>query len=520
MYLTPKQMREIEINSEEFGVSRAELMENAGGRICLFVMESIFPNVDLSEGICILAGNGNNGGDGLAAAKNLAETGLEVCVIMVNGKPTTELAKAQYETVKSIPEVHILDDAGELSEIYRIIASAPVIIDCIYGTGFNPSKPIPPHVKAVLDFAGKSSAVKIAVDVPSGGDALSGAYAFGIEYNYTLSLGFDKIGMMSEPLKSASGNIITVDIGIPEEAVPQSSGIDTYKFDPKKVFAPRPIDANKGDFGKLLIIAGSSRYSGAAYFAAAAAVRSGAGLITLASTKDVADRVAPTLPEVMYLPLPADKTGAISTTAVKELSANINKFDVILFGCGVTDSPVAEAILELILTKTTCTKIIDADGIKALSRRIELLRNFDGEIIITPHIGELARLYGVTVPQAAESRLDYARSFAFEHGVTVIAKGVPTYVCGKVGGVSIIYAGNPGLARGGSGDVLAGILAGLCANRIKQTVELPETTAVITAEIAVGLHGAAADKAAELHSVHCMTASDVINSIPEVIKGC
>ncbi|MDR0903954.1 MAG: NAD(P)H-hydrate dehydratase [Ruminococcus sp.] len=516
MYVTPKQMNEIEKNSEDYGVSRAELMENAGGRICLFVMERIFPDIDLSDGICILIGSGNNGGDGLTAAKNLAETGFPVFAVIVDGKPKTELAKSAFETVKTTPEIKILDDAGQLSEIYRIIASAPVIIDCVYGTGYNPAKPVLPHVKAVFDFAQKSKAIKIAVDVPSGGDALSGGYNLSVKYNYTLSLGFDKIGLMYEPLKTAAGEVITVDIGIPEEAKPKNDTLkNDREFDPKKLFEARSVDAHKGDFGKVLIIAGSSRYSGAAYFAAAGALKSGAGLVTLASIKDVADRVGAMLPEVMFLPLPADKTGVISGAGVKELAANINKYDVILFGCGITDTPVAEAILELILTKTTCTKIIDADGINALSRRIELLRNSDGEIIITPHTGELARLYGITAAQAAEARLEYARSFSREHGINVLAKGVPNYICGKEGGAEIIHAGNPGLARGGSGDVLAGIIAGLAANRKNRDVSAFETACD-----ACYLHGAAADKARERFTEHCMSARDVINSIPEVIMGC
>ncbi|MDR0986908.1 MAG: NAD(P)H-hydrate dehydratase [Ruminococcus sp.] len=514
MYVTPKQMEEIEKNSEDCGVTRGELMENAGGRICLFVMETLFGNVDLTDGVCVLIGSGNNGGDGLTAAKNLAETGFPVYAVMVDGKPKTDLAKAAFETVKTIPEIKILDDAGELSEIYRVIASAPVIIDCVYGTGYNPSKAMPPHVKAVLDFAAKSKAVKIAVDVPSGGDALSGSYNLAVKYNYTISLGFDKIGLTYEPLKSAAGEVITVDIGIPEDAKPKNETLNNdRKFDPKKLFAKRAEDAHKGDFGKVLIIAGSSRYSGAAYLAAAAALKTGAGLVTLACIKDVADRVGAMLPEVMFLPLPADKTGVISSSGVKEIAANIGKYDVVLFGCGITDSPVAEEILEVILTKAACTKIIDADGINALSRRIELLRNSDGEIIITPHIGELARLYGITPTQAAAARLEYARSFSREHAVNVIAKGVPNYICGKEGGAEILRVGNPGLARGGSGDVLAGMVAGLLANR--KNADIFETICD-----ACSLHGAAADLARDKFTEHCMSASDVINSIPEVIMGC
>jgi NAD(P)H-hydrate epimerase len=441
---------------------------------------------------------------------------------MADGAPKTELAKVQYERAKKTPEIRILESTDNLSAVYQTIASAPLIIDCVYGTGYNSSKPAPAHVTAILEFMKKSSAVKIAVDVPSCGDAFSGAYDIGIKHSFTLSLGFDKIGLSMPPLSEFTGEIKTLDIGIPEAAYPDPNAvIETVSWNPKNIFAPRKPDSHKGDFGRVLIIAGSSRYSGAARFAAAAAIRSGAGLVTLAATKEVIDRVAPALPELMYYPLPADKSGCIGVSAVKELSAVIEKFDVVAFGCGIGECPAAPDIAELIIKKNIKVKIFDADGIKALLPCIELLRNSLGEIFITPHAGELAALYGITIAEAVKERLDYARSFAFEHGVTVVAKGVPNVVCGKNGSANLLSAGNPGLSRGGSGDVLTGIIAGLAANRINTAnPENAENFALTAALDAVGLHGAAADIAAKLFTVHCMTASDVINSIPEVIKGC
>jgi NAD(P)H-hydrate epimerase len=524
MFVTPKQMRDIENLSEQNGVSKAALMENAGGRICLFIMEEIYPNLDLSDGICILAGSGNNGGDGLVTAICLAETGLPVHVIMTDGDPKTDLAKAQYDRAKGIPEIHILDQNESLSDIYGLLIGVQVIIDCIYGTGYTSAKNPPSHIKAILDFVKKASAVKIAVDIPSCADAFSGDYDIGINYSYTLSLGFDKIGLSKPSLSQFAGEIKTLDIGIPESAAPDDNAIiETIKFNAKNVFTPRNPDSHKGDFGRVLIIAGSSRYSGAAHLACHSAIKSGAGLVTLASTKEVIDRIAPTLPELMYLPFPADKNGTVGISAVKELAAVIEKYDVVAFGCGIGESPAASDIAKLIITQKIAVKIFDADGIKALLPVIELLRNSRGEIIITPHAGELAALYNTTIAEAVKGRLDYARSFAFEHGVTVIAKGVPSVICDKKGGAHQLFAGNPGLSRGGSGDCLTGIIAGLAANRKKAFAESTANGTSDTLSLAVdavGLHGAAADIAAENFTVHCMTARDVINSIPEVIKGC
>jgi NAD(P)H-hydrate epimerase len=522
-------MTEIENESERLGVSKSVLMENAGGRLCLFIMEEIYPAVDLSGGICILAGRGNNGGDGFALARNLAETGLEVSVIMVCGSPESGLAKSGYEAMRAIPEINVIDNTGDLAAAYGIIASASLLVDCVFGTGYKKDGKSSARARAFLDFAAKQKSVKIAADIPSGGNALSGTYDYSVKYDYTISMGYDKIGLLYAPLCEFAGKVVTVDIGIPEDAKPlESAGIVTYEFDPKTVFAPRPKNCHKGDFGKALIIAGSTRYSGAAFFAAAGAVKAGAGLVTLGCIKDVSDRVGAALPDVMFLPLPADKSGFISAAASKEISRVLDNtdFDVIAVGCGIGDTPAGAEMLEAILTKTACTKIIDADGINILAANIELLKNNNGEIIITPHAAELARLYGTTVSDVLANRLDFARSFAREFGVTVVAKGVPTYVCGKDGGCTVIEAGNPGLARSGSGDVLTGILTGLVANRSHthaesgMNVEDSADSVLETASAAVGLHGAAADKAAEAKTVHCMSACDVINFIPEVIKGC
>jgi NAD(P)H-hydrate epimerase len=530
MYVTPKQMADIENISEKYGVKKADLMENAGGRICLFIAEEIFPYIDLSPGICILAGSGNNGGDGFTTAKNIAEMGLPVSVILVSGAPKTALAKAALNAVRDIPEITVIDRA--LDSAFNVLTSSALVIDCIFGTGYKPDGGKNARAAAFLDHLAKSPAVKIAVDIPSGGDAATGAYDFNVPYDYTLSLGYDKIGLMSEPLKRYAGKVKTLDIDIPEEAKPPVSAFIWYTmFQPETLFTKRQQSSHKGDFGKALIIAGSSRYSGAAYLAAKAALRSGAGLVTLASVKDVIDRVGSMLPEVTFLPLPADKNGVISPAGAKELARNIADFDfdVITFGCGITDSPAAADILEILLKKTTCTKIIDADGINALAGNINLLKEntTDGEIIITPHPAELGRLYGVQTAEAVKNRADYARSFAREYGVTVVAKGVPTFICTPDGGCNALFTGNPGLSKGGSGDVLSGIMTGLFSNRSKILAGIPSDnrsavqksiTAAVTA--AAGLHGAAADIAVKRYSEHAMLASDVIDAIPEVIKGC
>ncbi|MDR0992048.1 MAG: NAD(P)H-hydrate dehydratase [Ruminococcus sp.] len=267
----------------------------------------------------------------------------------------------------------------------------------------------------------------------------------------------------------------------------------------------RDTNAYKNQFGRVVNFAGCFNMSGAAQLSTAAVLRSGAGLTILASTRDVINRIGGFLPEAMFFPLAADENDAFSGADCGKAVDFIKNADVVMFGCGVSQSAGAALLLEAILKSDVPVKIIDADGINLLARRIELLKEAKGTTVLTPHQGELERLCGHKITDSA-SREASAADFARENGVIVLSKGVPNFVCAK--SVSRVFAGNPGLAKGGSGDVLAGIAAAFCAK---------EQDLVRALEAAVSVHGKAADLARDSFGETGMTAGDVVSFIPEAV---
>jgi NAD(P)H-hydrate epimerase len=270
---------------------------------------------------------------------------------------------------------------------------------------------------------------------------------------------------------------------------------------PKK----RDENAYKNQFGRVVNFAGSFNMSGAAQLSTAAILRSGAGLTTLASTRDVISRVGGFIPESMFFPLEADGNGAFSGKDADLAAEFCKNADVVLFGCGVSESDGAAVLLEKVLKSDVPVKIIDADGINLLARNIQLLKEAKGTTVLTPHQGELERLCGCEISDSG-SRKTAAARFASKNGVIVLSKGVPNFVCAMSS--SRIFAGNPGLAKGGSGDVLAGIAAAFCAK---------EENTVAALKTAVEVHGKAADLARDKFGETSMTASDTVSFIPEAI---
>ncbi len=508
-YPTPKQMKTIEANSEKNGLSCRELMERAGDAIAMQIVQIGF-EISLSSGIVFICGSGNNGGDGFVAARLLAEIGFPATIALVCGDPATELAMKAYCDLSGLKNVDVLnleDNAGKLMEL---MSGAAVIVDAVFGTGFHGN--LPQHVKDCFDWARKCSAVKIAVDVPSGGDCLNGTVADGVlKCDFTMALGFRKIGMLMEPLTEYCGKIITSDIGITDKCL---EGIDylpeLFDVQTAAVLLPRRRkDSYKGDFGKLLNVSGCAKMSGAALLSTRAALRSGTGLVTLASVETVINRIASAVPEATYLPLKADSSGAIAEKYADEIVKECRNKTAAAVGCGLSVTSGTKAIVKKIINEAACPIILDADGINCISDNIDIIRNAKEELTVTPHAGELARLTGLTVSETVEDRLTAAVNFARQYGVTVAAKGVPTFVAGG-GKAYIIPAGNPGLSRGGSGDVLTGIIAAFRAQGL---------SAVNAAALGVFIHGAAADIAAEKLSETGMLPSDVIESLPLAFKN-
>lgn len=489
-------------------MSCLELMERAGDAIAMQII-SIGMELSLSSGTVFICGSGNNGGDGFVAARLLAQIGFPVTVVMVCGDPSAELAMREYCELSAYQNVSVLNIEDSADKIRDIMSKATIIVDAVFGTGFHGN--LPQKAKQCFEWAEKASAIKIAADVPSGGDCLNGTVADGaLKCNYTLAFGYIKTGMLIEPLSEYCGEIINSDIGFTEKCL---DGVDYLPelFDLPTALSLLPRRSKKtykGDFGKLLNVSGCSRMSGAALLSTRAALRSGTGLVTLASTETVISRISSAIPEATYLPLSSDKTGAISGTAAAQIVRECEQKTAVSVGCGLSVTSGTKTLVEKIIKEAACPIILDADGINCIADNIDIIRNAKEELIVTPHAAELARLTGISVAEAADDRLTAAVNLAREYGVTVAAKGVPNFVAGG-GKAYVIPAGNPGLSRGGSGDVLTGIIAAFRAQGL---------SAVDSAALGVFVHGAAADIAAESLSETGMLPSDVTESLPFVFR--
>lgn len=504
--LTPQQMTQIELNAVECHVPLWQLMQTAGRRMAEFILGL---KLELSKGVVVACGNGNNGGDGFCCAKLLSEAGVPTTAVLMNGEPNTEnAAKGYLELAGSLVDALNLND--NIDKVFARISSSALVVDCCFGTGYKGE--LPPQVKACMAFINRSSCKKLAADLPSGGNALDGTVAENtLRCDYTLTFANPKLGMEFQPLREHCGQITVVDIGIPKEAYHHMDYpmIKAEIEQMASLIPVRRVDAHKGDFGKLTIIAGSRRMPGAAGMAAKAAVRCGAGLTTLAAPKTVVESLSSCIMEATYLPLKETVKGEIAGSNIKDIVELCKNSTAVVIGNGMGCNEDLTELLKTLLEELTCPLVIDADGINCLVGHIELIKDTRAKLVITPHSGEMARLLGITVKDASANRLTHALELSKSYGITVVAKGAPSFVVGSNGFATLNTTGNPGLAKGGSGDVLAGMIGGFCAQGMG-TAE--------AASAAVYFHGMAGDRAAEKYSQMGMLATDLINELPLVFR--
>ena len=507
MYLvTPQQMKIIEKNANDSGASYLTLMQNAGYKLAQFIAGL---SVDLTKGIVIFCGSGNNGGDGFVLAKLLSEMGIPVTAVLMCGEPTTEISAQSYcDLSNEAAEVLFLND--NIDKIFNKISAAGLIVDSVFGTGYHGD--LPPQIKACFSYASRAQGVKLAVDIPSGGNSTTGEAAEGtMKCSYTVTFANKKIGMEFLPLKDYCGEIIIEDIGIPNTCYTNiDHPICKIEFDNmEKIIPKRSPTAHKGDFGRLVNVSGSRRMSGACAMSTLAALRSGVGICTVATSKSVVDSLSSSIYEAMYLPLKETPKGEISSTNGKEILAACEKASAVTIGCGLGVSEDTTKLVEFLLENITCPIILDADGINCIAPCIDIIKNTRASIIVTPHPAEMARLLSITTAEVLKDRLSCAIKLSTELGITVVAKGAPTIIAGESGFCYLNTTGNAGLSRGGSGDVLTGMIGSFVAQGISPTD---------AAVAGVYLHGLAADHVAEKLSMQGMLPTDVIAELPLVFK--
>jgi NAD(P)H-hydrate epimerase len=471
IYVTPEQMRRIETASDYAALPYPELLDNAAAEVTRLI-SMISSDVNASGGIVVLCGHGNNAADGYTIAKNLVDSGKRTFAVLVDGEPKSGLAIERHNALKKSGKAGIIRFDKDMDAAFAHASEAAIIVDAVYGIGFQGDM-MPPTVMECFNFIRRCRAVKIAVDIPSGGNALTGEVSHKtLKFDYTVTFGYKKTGMLMRPLRDYCGEIIVADIGLTEEL---NAGIDYLAEDVAEdyilsVLPPRKNYSQKGSYGKLLTVAGCSSMSGAAALSTLAALRCGVGLTRLASTKTVVDRLAGSILEATYLPLSEDKTGAIDEESVGDILLAGESATAVSAGSGLSVTDGTTAIISKLVKKTECPLILDADGITCLAENLSAVKSARNRIVITPNAAELATLAykaGIDV----KSRYTAAVELSKNLGVIVVAKGMPTFIVGAnimgEGVVRVCHAGNAGLSKGGSGDVLTGIIGAFTAQGVE-----------------------------------------------------
>ncbi|PYR62981.1 MAG: bifunctional ADP-dependent NAD(P)H-hydrate dehydratase/NAD(P)H-hydrate epimerase [Acidobacteria bacterium] len=484
--LNSAQMREADRRTiEEIGISSLVLMENAGRQV-VAAMEAMYTDLSDRE-VAVLCGRGNNGGDGLVVARTLLQRGVDVSVFLigtvsdVRGDARTNL---EILSRLGLTAVEIADSqAWELH--FSEVTDCTLIVDAIFGTGLN--APLSGLIESVVADVNASGIPVVAIDLPSGLSADS-AEPIGdsIEAAMTVTLAAPKLPLVLPPAETRAGDIVIADIGIPADILDTVEGPRVElltRAGMRELISPRAPDSHKGDYGRVLIVAGSRGKTGAAHLAATGALRSGAGLVTIATPASCQAVVAAMGAEYM-------------TEALAEVddSRDAGK------NAGLDPANVDRATMPL---------VIDADGLNAFSDDPEKLAGREGrEVIITPHSGEMGRLVGMSADEVQASRLEIARNFATAHHLYVVLKGHRTLIATPDEKVFINPTGNPGMATGGTGDVLTGMIAAWLAQLLD---------AEAACKLAVYLHGMAGDLAEADEGEVAMTSADVAGHLGDAI---
>ncbi|MBE6845381.1 MAG: NAD(P)H-hydrate dehydratase [Ruminococcus sp.] len=500
--VTPAQMKFLEAEADRNGNSYEKLMETAGTRLAEKIKEMLSESV--VKNVVFLCGNGNNAGDCFVAARILENSDIKCFVALLCGKPKTDISEKNYNRLGNM---EILENTEEIKKLLDS-GSISLVVDGVFGTGFHGE--LPDNISEI--FSACKDIRILAVDVPSGGNCMTGVAANGMPAAYkTLTFGYKKVGMTQYPLKSLCGKISVADICIPDCYTEKFEYIinETDSAMMRKVLPRRKPDSHKGDYGRLLTVCGSECMPGACIMALEAAVKSGAGLVQAAVPKTLMPVIASRLPEVMLVPLETDDEGYITADNYEKIINLSGKAAAVLVGCGLGVTEQTKILIKKLVTNIKCPTIIDADGINCIEGCIDIIKQSVSDIIVTPHPAEMGRLCSKTTDMVQSDRLETALELKKEfENLTVVLKGAGTVIAGS-DKVFINPNGNPGMAKGGSGDVLAGIIASLKA----QGLNSPEC-----ASLGVFIHGLAGDIAASALSMQSMTAMDIVKNLPKAFK--
>jgi NAD(P)H-hydrate epimerase len=490
----------------EFGVPGLSLMERAGCA-CADAISKRFGDGAGRKAV-IVAGKGNNGGDGFVISRLLSQRGWDAPVLLlaapqvVTGDAAANLERLDPGVVASLPQ--------GLAGQEELLKSATVVVDALLGTGINSE--VGGIYGEAIDIVNACGVPVLAVDIPSGVDAGSGrVLGRAVRAEITVSFALAKLGNVLYPGAELGGRLVVADIGMPKKVVDEAPGCEFVDQESARaMIRPRSVLAHKGSNGHCLVIAGSAGKTGAAAMAAQSALRAGAGLVSLAVPAALNPVLESKTTEAMTIPIGPEDKGHFLAGALGELLSVAKGKDAVALGPGVGTAPSTVYLVHSLLASLEAPLVIDADGLNAVAVAPELLLRRNGRVtVLTPHPGEMARLTGLSVPEVEADRIGSARDFATRFQVYLVLKGARSIVAAPDGSIAINGSGNPGMATGGMGDVLTGVVAALLGQGYQPFA---------AARLGVFLHGYAADLLAQETGTRGMVATDVQETLPRALQ--
>lgn len=505
--VTAAEMREIDrVTSERHGVPSLALMENAGAAVADFLVSRYAQ----AKRVVVICGKGNNGGDGLVVARRLKQAGREVLVLLL-ADPDELRGDAAEMFWRLTLKPLVAKTHEDLQSAKAELRQADVVVDAILGTGFHP--PVSGLYAEAIALINATESPVVAVDIPSGADADVMGTQGGTVARADAVVTFTAPRPAHVFDELTDGPVVIAPIGSPEEAIASSLHLNlTTPREIAPLLAPRPREANKGSFGHVLVVGGSVGKAGAVAMAGMSALRTGAGLSTVATTKSVLATVASFHPELMTEPCEETEAGTISLRALEyaHMDNLLKGKTVLAVGPGISRNDETAEFVRTIVQKYTLATVLDADGLNAFEGASEKLNGRGRTLVITPHPGEMARLTGLSIAEIQRNRIEVARTFAREREVIVVLKGHRTLIAQPDGEIWVNPTGNPGMATGGTGDVLTGMVAGMLAQNPTRVMEA--VTGVVY------LHGLAGDVACETMGEQSLVATDLIKALPEAMR--
>ncbi|HEY2432519.1 MAG TPA: NAD(P)H-hydrate dehydratase [Vicinamibacterales bacterium] len=508
--LNTQQMREADRQTiDEIGIPSLVLMENAG-RQAVAAMEAAFDDLSSSR-VGVLCGRGNNGGDGFVVARTLAQRGIEAVVYILGSVSDVRGdARTNLEILGRVGVTVVeVTNAQEWELHFSEVSECDLIVDAIVGTGFH--GPLTGLLETVVADVNGLGVPVVAIDLPTGVSADSHEVdGEAIEASMTVTLAAPKLPLILPPADAHGGDLVIADIGIPASVIDELDGprLELLTRERMRELVPaRAADSHKGDFGRVLVIAGSRGRTGAANLAATGALRSGAGLVTIATARSCLPIVAAMAPEYMTLGLEETEAGTIDFSAADRVLDF--KADVIAIGPGLGQDPSTTAFVHAVFERSGVPLVLDADALNAFEDDPERLTGRDGvDVIVTPHPGEMARLLQSSIEDVQADRLEHARDFARRHRCHVVLKGHRTIIAGPEGRSFVNLTGNAGMATGGTGDLLTGMIAAWFAQILD---------AEAACKLAVYLHGTAGDLAEADEGETALLPSDIATRLGDAV---